>query len=109
MFGFIGISASVVFSICLFLSFNVYAANPYQLGQVNYFHEKVQAESLQEDNESIDWNERGALPPAPVLALLENPTPQNARAYLAWQKLKINRIIKAQQVIDQALQEEEGL
>ena len=109
MFGFTGISGSVVFRICLFLPFNVYAANPYQLGQVDYFHENVQTESSRKDHETMDWNEHGVLPPVPVLALLENPTPQNARAYLAWQKLKINRTIKAQRAIDQALQEEKGL
>ena len=108
MFGFIGICVSAVFSL-FFLDSHLYAANPYQLGQVDYFHQKIQTESLQEDDEAMDWSEHDYLPPAPVLALLENPTPQNARAYLAWQKVKVNRIIKAQQAIDQALKEEKNL
>ena len=107
MSGFIGICVSVVFS--LFFSTELYAANPFQLGQVDYFHQKVQTNSAQENNQDFDWNEHGYLPPSSVLTLLDHPTPENARAYLAWQRLKVNRIIKAQQAIDQALKEEEDL
>ena len=89
-----------------------YAANPYQLGEVDYFSHKEQIK------EAFDWHEPamtsdGQLevytPPKMVLNLLENPTDTNARAYLAWQRQKVEKIIKAQQAIENVLQEEEKL
>ena len=99
----------------LMITLDVYAANPYKLGQVDYFHNKVTVNYLQDQDQSMDWKEpvintNGQTtyytPPGPMLVLLENPTPENAKAYLAWQKLKVEKITKAQEVIDQVLKEE---
>jgi hypothetical protein len=90
---------------------NAFSANPYQLGEVDYFHS---FQDRQEDEELLDWREfpltsedRSSYePPRVVLTLLEKPTLENARAYLAWQRKKIKKIIKAQEAIDQVAGEE---
>ena len=88
----------------LIMTSNSWAANPYKLGQVAYFSkENATSSDKNQKQEQIDWREPS--PPEPMLALLENPTSQNAKAYLAWQKLKVQRILKAQTMIDQALKE----
>ena len=93
---------------------NIYAANPYKLGEVDFFHDRFQSRSLNEENKSFDWSEPSIasdgkvssyIPPAPMLTLLEDPSPQNARTYLDWQKHKIEKIIKAQEAIDQVINE----
>ena len=98
----------------LLITTNLYAANPYKLGELDYFYCKAKAKELKEDK-SFDWNEvsisaSGSInyytPPKPVLVLLETPTPENAKAYLAWQKQKIQKIMKAQEIIDQVIQQE---
>ncbi len=98
----------------LLITANLYAANPYNLGQLDYFHDKSVAKDSEDQNQSFDWREPVAssnghityyTPPGPMLTLLENPTPQNAEAYLAWQKQKVQKILKAQEVIDQVLKE----
>ena len=113
MSGFFGTGVCVV-SVLLF-SFNLYAANPYRLGEVDYFHNKLQAQAPQEEREPFDWREPSLTadgkasyytPPAPMLNLLENPTPDNAKAYLDWQKQKVEKIMKAQEVIDQVVKGE---
>jgi hypothetical protein len=91
---------------------NLWAANPYRLGEVDYFHQ--QAENIQEEP-AFDWRDASLsadgqaasyVPPGPVLTLLDNPSQSNARAYLNWQKQKIERIMKAQEAIDQVLKED---
>lgn len=93
---------------------NLYAANPYKLGQVDYFHQ-YQSKPAEQD---FDWQEPlvvsneqniSYIPPQPVRALLENPTPENAELYIYWQRQKIKRIIKAQEAIDKVLQERKFL
>ena len=98
---------------------NIYAANPYKLGQVDYFNSKAVASQDQETQEEIfdfrdpaigaDGKVNYYIPPSAMLTLLEAPTPENARAYLSWQKQKVARIIKAQQVIDQVIKEGKDL
>ena len=94
---------------------DIYAANPYKMGQVDYFRQNTSIHSSVEQASSFDWNEPmiGAdgrvsqyTPPAPMLALLENPTPKNAKAYLGWQKQRVQKILKAQEMIDQVSKEE---
>ncbi len=119
MCGFFGIDGSAVFRmmgvvLCFLMTTNLYAANPYHLGQLDYFHDKSVTKDLEDQNQSFDWREpmtssNGHItyytPPGPILSLLENPTPQNAKAYLAWQKQKVQKILKAQEVIDQVIKE----
>lgn len=81
---------------------NLEAANPYRLGELDYFSHQTQEK--QEEHQSLDWSET-TMPPA-VLTLLESPTPQNAKAYLAWQKQKVQRIVQAQAAIDQVIREQ---
>ena len=92
---------------------NAYAANPYHLGEIDYFDHKDASQGEKEG--SFDFREPivGAAgtvtyytPPSVVLSLLESPTPENARAYLAWQRQKVAKIVKAQEVIDQVIKEE---
>ncbi|MBF0490190.1 MAG: hypothetical protein HQL15_06155 [Candidatus Omnitrophica bacterium] len=115
MSGFIGIGAFVVLvSLFSFRVSELYAANPYQLGQVDYFHKQSSAQDEKQEIQSFDWREPMVLadgkttyysPPAPVLALLENPTPENAKLYLNWQKQKLIKITQAQKVLDQVIKE----
>ena len=106
MSGFFGISVRVVL-VCLFsFSSCLYAANPYQLGGVDYFHDESQEKSLQKKQQPFDWREPSYAPPEIVSTLLNDPTPENARAYLDWQRQKIERIIKAQKMINQITKKE---
>ena len=118
MCGFFGIGARAVLACLLSLNLflmitrDLYAANPYGLGEVDYFHNKAKSKILK--NDSFDWTETSLTtegkvtnytPPTPMLTLLENPTVDNAQAYLDWQKLRVKKIIKAQEIIDQVLKE----
>ena len=114
MFGLIGIGVCVVFSTLVFFTMNslCLAAHPYRLGEVNYFFQEQKVEPSSQEGKAFDFREPSIgvdgtvsyyTPPSPMLTMLETPTPQNARAYLAWQKERMNRIIKAQQVIDEVL------
>lgn len=116
MCGFTGISVSVVCSclfICIFPIIPTQAANPYKLGELDYFEDK--ATGIAKKADVFDWrdvvyNNNGSLdvytPPAVVIDLLERPTIANARSYLKWQQEKVRKIIKAQQMIEQALKED---
>jgi len=57
-----------------------------------------------------DWREPvlASLPSQPVADFLDNPTPENARQYLAWQDEKIQCVLKAQEVLAAVEQEEQG-
>ncbi len=114
MFGFIGIGVCVVFSFCL--ASCAYAANPYKFNELAYFErKKLQQEELTNHAEVFDFREPvlgsdGNMtyytPPSAVLKLLQNPTYENAQAYMAWQKQKMLKINKAQQAIDLVVQKE---
>ena len=108
----------ICFVLILMLTTNIYAANPYKMGQLDYFNRKVVASQDQETNQYFDFRDPsiGAdgkvvyyMPPSAMLTLLEAPTPENARAYLMWQKQKVARIIKAQEAIDEVVKEGKGL
>jgi hypothetical protein len=116
MCGFTGIVANVVFKVFLVLMIfplPVLAANPYELGEVDYFGHPEIVKDLKQT--PFDWRDvtrdpQGQTivytPPVPVINLLENPTRENAKAYLDWQRQKVQRIMKAQEMIDQVLKEE---
>ena len=112
MSGFIGIGACVVFRTLLLgmLMSHAYAANPYKMGEVDYFYKKADNEYRQD----VDFREPtiGAdgqisyyTPPSVMLDLLEKPTPEHAKLYLIWQKQRLSRFIRAQQAIDQVVKE----
>ncbi len=93
---------------------NLYAANPYKLGEVNFFYNNNEEQSLESEDQSFDWRDPiisndGKVsyysPPTPMLTLLEFPSKKNARAYLNWQKQKVDKIIKAQEIIEEVLKE----
>ena len=99
----------------LITTFNVYAANPYKLGHVIYFYDKTSSNSKDNLSKEFDWREplispngkvSNYTPPQVMVTLLDNPTPENAKAYLAWQRLKVLKIIKAQEMIEQVLKED---
>ena len=103
----------IYFILIWILPHNLYAANPYKLGDVDYFKDSLLSPS-KEEHKTLDWQEpflnaEGKInfytPPIAVANLLESPTDANAKAYLNWQKLKMQRIIKAQEAIDQAIKE----
>ncbi len=109
MRGFIGVIVSVVSS-AMTLSICV-AANSFDLGPVDYFNKrsKVIENSIKKSPQLLDWredfiNEQGDLavhqPPGPVLTLLNDPTEENARAYLNWQHQKMERIMYVQKLLD---------
>ena len=87
------------------------AANPFNMGKVEYFFEhKSLSQGLEKIQKSIDWREPimgvdGKMtyytPPEPVLHLLQDPSIANAQAYMDWQKQKDERIAKAQLVLGQ--------
>ena len=124
MFGYFGIDANAVFRKrigCLLILFlmmtsSLYAANPYKLGGVDYFNSKspVQSSPEEKEEEDFDWRDPSVsddgkttyyIPPGPMLTLLKDPTLENAKVYVNWQKNKVERIMKAQEVIEQAIKE----
>lgn len=95
------------------LSINAQAANPYRLGELDYFKEEVRA-SL-EKSSVFEWQDvvigddgrtKIYKPPDIVVELLERPTINNARVYLEWQRSKVQKIIQAQRMIDEVLKKE---
>ena len=123
MCGSTGINVNAAFKSLLLIIFLVAftckseAANPYKLGELHYFQYPDHSnEDINEVKPSFEWQEgpisaNGQIntyrPPQAMQNLLENPTLANAKAYLAWQRLKIHKIIKAQEAVDQAIIEEE--
>lgn len=83
--------------LCLLLivltSGNGWAANPYQMGRVDYFNAMTKKKGIPPP---IEWHEPL---PKTVANLLNDPSPENARAYLAWQENKAAAIMKAQAAI----------
>ncbi len=105
----------ICFILIWIMSSNSYAANPYKMGSLDYFDRKIGA-SKAETKQEFDFRDPtiGAdgkvayyMPPSAMLTLLEAPTPENARAYLLWQRQKVARIIKAQQAVDRVMKEQE--
>ncbi len=113
MFGFFG----TVILVAVLINSAVWAANPFALGKVDYFNEaSLQKAMVRQEEKSLDWREPiiGAdgkvtyyQPPSPVLALLDNPTEENAQAYLEWQDAKTIRMQKAQEVLERVLEKKE--
>jgi hypothetical protein len=100
-----------IWLILILMMTNAYAANPYKLGEVSFFHHK-------EEMQSFDWQEPQVgsdgqvslyTPPEPVYRLLESPSEANAKAYIAWQRQKVQKIINAQRAIESMLQKEGSL
>jgi hypothetical protein len=99
--------------IILFIMLSVmpaFAANPFNMGRVSYFSQERFNKRVAKMQEAIDWREPILnadgktvyyIPPDPVLTFLNNPSPENAKAYLEWQHKKTERIIKAQKVLAQ--------
>jgi hypothetical protein len=92
------------------------ASNPYKMGEVDYFdHSNVDTQNKGAKHIHFDFREpfidaEGKVstytPPSIVLTLLETPTLENARAYISWQQQKVEKISKAQQVIEKIMKEE---
>ena len=102
-------SAAVIraFAIVLFLTDCGRADNLFHMGPLEYFSDSKRPvkEQFQRTQKAIDWREPALtsdgkmtfyVPPQPVLSLLEDPTPDNARQYLAWQDEKMERVLRAQ-------------
>jgi len=53
-----------------------------------------------------DGKIRVYVPPKVVLDFLNNPTPENAKEYLKWNKERISKIAKAQMVLEEVAKEE---
>ncbi len=47
-------------------------------------------------------------PPRPVLEFIENPAPENAEAYLAWNRQRFESCLKAQEVLRKVMEKQEG-
>jgi len=84
----------------------VWAENFFKLEPIEYFQI---IKKKDEKVHSFDWrtpmfNADGKVsfyePPAPVLNLLNEPSLMNAKLYIAWQEEKMDKIKKAQQVIE---------
>ena len=122
MCGFIGGAASAVvrFAAVIFLCADcAWASDFFHMGPVEYFpgSKRSMREGFRQAQKIMDWREpvlapdgrtTDYVPPRPVADLLENPTPENARQYLAWQDEKIQRVLKAQEVLAAVEQEEQG-
>jgi len=52
------------------------------------------------------WQINGKMPPKIVLQFLENPTPENAKRYLAWAKVRAKMIDRATAVLEQVQKEQ---
>ena len=83
---------------------------------MDYFNSKspVQSSPEEKEEEDFDWRDPSVsddgkttyyIPPGPMLTLLKDPTLENAKVYVNWQKNKVERIMKAQEVIEQAIKE----
>ncbi len=72
------------------------------MGPVEYFpgSKRSMREGFRQAQKITDWRE-------PVADFLDNPTPENARQYLAWQDEKIQRVLKAQEVLAAVEKEEQ--
>jgi hypothetical protein len=80
----------------------VWASDFFHMGPVEYFpgSKRSMREGFRKAQKIADWRE-------PVDHFLDDPTPDNARQYLAWQDEKIQRVLKAQEVLAAVEQEEQ--
>lgn len=81
----------------------------YGFTTVAFFNEQksVSSESVIEDD--MAWLEDPSQrPPKAVMDLLEDPGPSTGKAYLKWQKRRIEKIRRAQEVLDRLEGEETG-
>ena len=94
------------------------ADNFFHMGPLEYFSDSKRPvkEQFQRTQKAIDWREPALtsdgkmtfyVPPQPVLSLLEDPTPDNARQYLAWQDERMERVLKAQEALAVLQQKEQ--
>ena len=96
MYGFIGITVSVaVLSLSIFLP--AWAANPYDLGRLEYFI--VNSKKNKPKKQAMNWQKKDELPES-LVQLLEEPTPMHAKAYVEWTKARDEQIEKVQALID---------
>lgn len=121
MCGFIGGTASAVvrFAAVIFLCADcaclpagrAWASDFFHMGPVEYFpgSKRSMREGFRQAQKIVDWREpvSASLPPQPVVDFLDNPTLENARQYLAWQDEKMQRVLKAQEVLAAVEQEEQ--
>lgn len=88
-----------------------WASDFFHMGPVEYFpgSQRSMREGFRKAQTIADWREPvlAPIPPQPVADFLDNPTPENARQYLAWQDEKIQRVLKAQEVLAAVEQEEQ--
>ena len=104
---------ALIFLLCLPSS--VMAANPFGMGRVDYFNSASLKQGFKkQQKESIDWRQPvlGAdgktnyySPPSIVTTFLDDPTPENAQAYLMWQKEKSQKIQRAQEVLAEVMEQ----
>ena len=108
-----GIASAVVrfAAVIFFCADCVWASDFFHMGPVEYFpgSKRSMREGFRQAQKIKDWREPvlAPTPPQPVANFLDNPTPENARQYLAWQDEKIQRVLKAQEVLAAVEQEEQ--
>ena len=121
MSGYTGIIANVavrILVIIVFVPTRAPASDFFHVGPLKYFSEgeKIMRQGFKQVRKIIDWREPvlsqdGTItyhvPPRPVLDLLDDPTQENARLYLAWQNEKMQRILKAQEVLAETQKQEQ--
>jgi hypothetical protein len=69
------------------------AEGPYRLSAVDFFALK--------ERQPVWVEPGGYTPPSVVTALLNDPNEQTARAYLQWMQERLDRITRAQKVLDE--------
>ena len=101
----------LAFIILIVLPFHsISASDFFHMGPLEYFPsgKKSMKEGFKRIQRNLDWREpvlspdgrmANYVPPQPVLDLLDDPTPAHARQYLAWQDAKMERVLKAQEVL----------
>lgn len=74
---------------------------------VDYWGDRQAARKKPLIKEESLWADRtgGYTPPKQVLQFLEEPTKENARAYLAWQQERMNRLKAASEVLREVVEE----
>ena len=108
----------ILWALILVLSAICSAESYFGHDEVKFFEEKegttTEAEKSQEEGL---WTEpvigpSGEVfyytPPKPVLDFVNNPTEENAKAYLDWNKKRFDAYAKAQQVLKEVIKEQEG-
>lgn len=99
--------------ICGVLLFSISCAGAFDLGEVRFFEEPKEDRGAEEEGGIEDlWTEpvigpdgRVAYyrPPEAVLQFIENPTEENAEAYLEWNRKRFEAYLKAQEVLRESI------